>query len=405
MPTFAYTARSLDGRDVQGELNAASHRDALSALADRSLFPLQVTDAEVSTSSRQFSGLSTRVKTEHVSAALAQLSDLLENGVPLLESLKLLAEQSANPQLQEVLQDIHDHVADGESLEQAVTRFPKVFSPLTVSMIRAGSEGAFLEEALTRVAKFLELQEELKSRLKGAMVYPVILMTVGTIVTLGLVIFFVPKFEGLFQRLESQGTGLPAATELLLATSDFLMTRGWILFLLIVPTIFGAVKLLRTERGAIWFDRIKLRLPLAGKIFHDTAVSRFCRVLGTLLRNDVPILKALRISSGSVGNQILAQAILDSAENISAGESLSAPLAESGLIPASTMAMIRIAEESNSLDTVLIGIADRIDRNIEKQLTLMVRFVEPVMLVTIGVAILFVMVALLLPIIEASTTI
>ncbi len=404
MPTFAYIARGLDGRDVQGELNAATRRDALAFLSKRSLYPLTLTDREVQPriSALQRTG---RVKAEQVASALTQLSDLLQNGVPLLEALKLLADQSANPALQAVMQQVHNHVAEGEALDQAVARYPKVFSNLSVSMIRAGSEGAFLEEALTRVATFLELQEELKSRVKGAMIYPVILMTVGTIVTLGLIIFFVPKFESLFNRLESQGAGLPAATQLLLGTSHFLMTYGWIVLIALVPLVMGIVQALRSPAGRAWSDKVKLRLPLAGKIFHDTAVSRFCRVLGTLLRNGVPILKALQISSGSVGNQLLAQAVLDSAENISAGQTLSAPLAQCGLIPSATMAMIRIAEESNTLDTVLVSIADSIDRRIEKQLTLMVRFVEPVMLVTIGIAILFVMVALLLPIIEASTTI
>jgi len=173
----------------------------------------------------------------------------------------------------------------------------------------------------------------------------------------------------------------------------------------IVPAVMGLLRWLSSERGRTLVDRIKLRLPLAGKIFHETAVSRFCRVLGTLLRNGVPILKALQISSGSVGNRLLARAILDSAENISAGQTLSAPLAQCGLIPPSTMAMIRIAEESNNLDTVLVGIADTIDRRIEKQLTMMVRFVEPIMLVLIGVAIMFVLVALLLPVFEMSTSV
>jgi general secretion pathway protein F/type IV pilus assembly protein PilC len=404
MPTFAYTARTLEGRDVRGELTAASRRDALSLLSQRSLFPLQLTDQQTKPVSVQQIARR-RVKTEHIATALSQLSDLLTNGVPLLESLRLLADQSPNPALRDVMQQVHNHVAEGEALDQAVARYPKVFSPLTVSMIRAGSEGAFLEEALTRVSKFLELQEELKGRVVGAMIYPLILMVVGSIVTVGLIVFMVPKFEGLFNRLEAQGSGLPLATEILLTLSHFLIAYGWLILLALIPAVWGIVKLLQSPGGQAWMDRVKLKLPLAGRIFHDTAVSRFCRVLGTLLRNGVPILKALRISSGSVGNQLLAQAILSSADNISAGQTLSQPLAECGLIPPSTMAMIRIAEESNSLDTVLVSVADSIDQRIEKQLTLMVRFVEPVMLVTIGIAILFVMVALLLPIIEASTTI
>jgi general secretion pathway protein F/type IV pilus assembly protein PilC len=227
----------------------------------------------------------------------------------------------------------------------------------------------------------------------------------GMVVTLVLVVFFVPKFEGLFQRLERQGNGLPAATVILLAASHFLLSYGWLVLIGIVPAIMGILRWLSSDRGRTLMDRVKLRLPLAGKIFHETAVSRFCRVLGTLLRNGVPILKALQISSGSVGNRLLARAILDSAENISAGQTLSAPLAQCGLIPPATMAMIRIAEESNNLDTVLVGIADTIDRRIEKQLTMMVRFVEPIMLVLIGVAIMFVLVALLLPVFEMSTSV
>jgi general secretion pathway protein F/type IV pilus assembly protein PilC len=404
MPTFDYTARRLDGSNIRGQLDAATRRDAISFLAQRSLYPLQLADRK--TGARGWQRFRRgRVSTEHIANALTQLSDLLRNGVPLLESLKLLSDQSSSTALREVMQQVHERVAEGESLDQAVARHPKVFSDLTISMIRAGSEGAFLEEALTRVARFLELQEELKSRVKGAMVYPLILMTVGTIVTLALVIFFVPKFEGLFHRLESQGTGLPVATKMLLASSHFLMSYGLLLGLSFIPIVIGAVRLLGSSAGRKWSDRVKLRLPLAGAIFHNTAVSRFCRVLGTLLRNGVPILKALQISSGSVGNQLLAKAILDSVDNVSAGQTLSVPLAHCGLIPAPTMAMIRIAEESNTLDTVLVGIADVIDRKVEKQLALMVRFVEPVMLVVIGIAILFVMVALLLPIIEASTTI
>jgi type II secretory pathway component PulF len=407
MPTFVYTARSLDGRSVEGELNAPSRRDAMSMLAQKSLFPLRMEDQKARPSWQdQLAGWrSGRVKTEHLSNGLSQLADLLQNGVPLLSALKLLSEQTPDATLRDVFASLHAAVSEGVALDVAVSRHPKVFSDLTVSMIRAGSEGAFLEEALTRVAGFLELEEELKGRVKGAMAYPLFLAFMGMVVTLVLVVFFVPKFEGLFQRLERQGNGLPAATVILLAASHFLLSYGWLVLIGIVPAIMGILRWLSSDRGRTLMDRVKLRLPLAGKIFHETAVSRFCRVLGTLLRNGVPILKALQISSGSVGNRLLARAILDSAEHISAGQTLSAPLAQCGLIPPATMAMIRIAEESNNLDTVLVGIADTIDRRIEKQLTMMVRFVEPIMLVLIGVAIMFVLVALLLPVFEMSTSV
>ncbi len=407
MPEFAYTARGLDGQNVTGQLTATNRREALATLSQQSLFPLKLEDQAAHGMASRWAqrGTRKRVRPEQVAACLRQLSDLLQNGVPLLDSLNLLAEESPNPALQEVMGDVRDQVAEGATLEDAVARHPRVFSDLTVSMIRAGSEGAFLEEALTRIAGFLELQEELKSKVKGAMAYPTFLMIGGILVTVVLIIFFVPKFEGLFERLERQGNGLPLATVLLLGISDFLTRYGLLLLLGLVGLVLGLRHLLQTPAGIRFTDYWKLQLPIAGKIFHNSAVSRFCRVLGTLLHNGVPILKALDISSGSVGNQLLAEAIQNSAENISSGQTLSAPLADCGLIPPSTMAMIRVAEESNSLDTVLVNIADGIDKQVKRQLTMMVRFVEPVMLVMIGVAVLFVLVALLLPVFDMSAAI
>ncbi len=404
MPEFTYKARGLDGRNVQGVLAAASRRDAIAILGQQSLCPQYIADK--STDRPRWSLQLARrrsVRAEHVAACLSQLSDLLENGVPLLQSLGLLAEQTPDATLRDVLTEVRDDVSEGVPLDQAAARHPRVFSELTVSMIRAGSEGAFLEDALRRIATFLELQEELKGKVKGAMAYPLFLMIGGIVVTLVLVVFFVPKFEGLFIRLERQGTGLPLATHLLLGMSDFLLRFGWTLLLVLAGVVVSVRHYLQTDGGRLLTDRWKLRLPLAGRIYHETALSRFCRVLGTLLHNGVPILKALQISSDSVGNRILAQAIRDSAENISSGQALSQPLAASGLIPPATMAMIRVAEESNSLDTVLVNIADVMDKRVERKLTLMVRFIEPVMLVLIGGAILFVLVALLLPVFDMST--
>ncbi|MEZ6120837.1 MAG: type II secretion system F family protein [Pirellulaceae bacterium] len=346
-----------------------------------------------------------RPSAEHVAASLTQLSDLLQNGVPLLGSLKLLAEESANPVLGEIMQQVHDDVSEGVALEDAMAKHPKTFSDLTISMVRAGSEGAFLEEALSRVAGFLELQEELKGKVKGAMAYPSFLMVGGIAVTLLLVVFFVPKFEGLFDRLERQGTGLPVATHVLLGASDFLLKYGVFVIAGVVGAIYGLRKLWLTDQGKHFADKWLLKLPIVGGVLHDSAVSRFCRVLGTLLTNGVPILRALEISSGSVGNSLLEKAILDSADNISAGETLSAPLAKSGLIPPSVMAMIRIAEESNSLDRVLVNVANTIDTKMDRKLNLMVRLIEPVMLVIIGCAILFVLVALLLPVFDMSASV
>jgi general secretion pathway protein F/type IV pilus assembly protein PilC len=280
-----------------------------------------------------------------------------------------------------------------------------IFSDLSISMIRAGLEGAFLEEALDRIATFLRKQEALRQRVISSMTYPAVLGCVGVCVTVFLVIVVVPMFEGFFERLERSGAGLPLITVLLLGTSNFLVRYG----VFVAGGLAGCVvllkKLIATDRGREITDGCKLKLPIVGRIFHDAAVSRLCRVLGTLLRNGVPLLTALRISSSSAGNRLLQKAILGSVENISSGESLSRPLAASGLIPPPIMAMISIAEKSNTLDEVLVRIADRADQRIERRLDVMVRLVEPVMLLVIGGMVLFIIVGVLLPVIDLNASI
>lgn len=400
MPQFDYTARTADGQDIQGTITAASKQETLHILSQQSLFPLHVEDT---TPAQPFWKPRQKVKPSLVASNLTQLADLLKNGVPLLKSLEILAKQSAQPALAEVLCDLRDKVAEGTGLDEAMAEHPAVFGELTVSMVRAGSEGAFLEDALNRTAGFLELQEELKGRIVGAMMYPAFLAAMGTVVTIVLVVFFVPKFSELFERLERDGGGLPMATVILLAISDFLGRFGALVAVVLGVLVYWAGTAVKTDRGRLFADRWKLRLPVVGKILLDSAVSRFCRVLGTLLENGVPLLKSLDISSESTGNVILAQTIRESAVNISAGETLAKPLAASGLLPRSVMAMISVAEESNNLDAVLINIADGIDKKVSRQLDIMVRMVEPVMLLVMGLVIGFVMVALLLPVFDMSS--
>jgi type II secretory pathway component PulF len=402
MPQFSYLARTASGEDVTGVITAASERDTLTALAERSLFALRVT-AVGATAPRW--RLRRRVRPQAVAACLSQLADLLQNGVPMLKALDLLADQAAQPELAEILVEIRNLVSEGTSLHQALARHPRVFGPLTISMVRAGAEGAFLEHALQRTADFLELQEDLKWRVVGAMAYPTILAIAGTCITLVLIVFFVPKFAELFERLETQGGGLPWATVALLALSDFLGKYGVLLLAALGAAAYGLRRGLQTEHGRLLADRWRLRLPVAGAIFLNAAVSRCCRVLGTLLHNGVPLLRSLEISSDSAGNEVLAQAIRASAENISAGETLSRPLAQCGLIPRPIMAMIRVAEEANTLDTVLLHVADNLDRKNARQLDVLVRLSEPALLLVMGTVILFVLVALLLPVFDMSSAV
>lgn len=369
-------------------------------LDQRALFPVQI--EQEAKGSNVFK--SKRVSAQRLASAYGQLGDLLRSGVPLLKSLSILEKQSSHGGLSTVLVDVRGRVEEGSTLAEAMARHPKVFSEMAVSMVRAGGEGGFLEEALDRVAEFTEQQEDLKSRTLGAIAYPVFLGFVGTVVVAGLLIFMVPQFEEMFQRLRERGQ-LPVATEWLLSFSHALGSYGWLILAgVAVAAVFGR-NALASDEGRRFIDRVKIRIPMAGTIFLNLAVARFCRVLGTLLKNGVPILKSLDISSDATGNRVLAQAIRDASENISAGESLAGPLGASGHFPITVVEMIAVAEEANQLDTVLVTIAEGLERRTWRHLELFVRLLEPIMLLILALIVLLVVMALLLPVMRMSQTV
>ncbi len=405
MPEFAYVARSLDGKTTRGSISADSRHDAISELRQRSLYPLTIKDSKAQGASVWEWLRPKRVSAEVLSSHLTQLADLLENGVALLESLEVLAKESTHQRLGKTFTEVKNLVAEGVSFEDALAKFPHQFPDICVSIVRAGAEGGFIEDALRRVSEYLERQAELKGRITSALAYPAFLIVAGVLVTVFLMLFIVPRFQQLFDRLVESGTGLPAITQILLTTRLILLNQGWLILLILVGIGFAVHKAAQSAWGKAMIDRWVLRLPLLGDIVRQSAVSRFCRILGTLLSNGVPLLRALEISSKSIGNKLLEQAIVDSAKNVSAGESLSKPLSASGLIPAATMAMIRIAEESNSLDKVLLKIADVGDKKIQRRLDILVRMIEPLMLLIIAAAVLFILLGLLLPVYDMSNSI
>ena len=391
----------MQGAKVSGTVSAGSEREVAALLSSQSLFPVSVTQAKSATSGMMGSK---RVRGQLMAVTYSQLASLLRSGVPLLRSLAVLREQSSHPVLKEVLSDIHSRVEDGTPFGEALARYPGTFSEMAVNMVRAGAEGGFLEDALERVAQFTEQQEDLKGRTMGALAYPVFLGTVGTAVVSGLMIFFVPKFASLFENLRQRGE-LPALTEWLLWLSDTIRGWGWLVAIVAAFGILWIRSWIQTDEGSQWSARIRLRLPMIGRIYQNLAVARFCRVLGTLLKNGVPILKSLEISREAAGNRILSQAIAKASENISAGQSLAGPLANCGYFPRTVVEMIAVAEESNSLDKVLVEIADGLEKRTFRQLDLFVRLLEPIMLLVLAVVVLLVVIALLLPVIKMSSTV
>lgn len=401
MPTFAYTARDMTGKQITGTLEANGEREVAAMLSEQSLFPVNV--KSTGSQSASLFGRSKKVKGQTMAVFYSQLASLLRAGVPMIRALTVLSEQSTDSALKEVIEDIRGRVEDGEPIGDAMARYPRVFSEMGCNMVRAGTEGGFLEDALDRVGSFTELQEDLKGRTVSAMAYPIFLFSVGSIVLTALLVFFVPKFDVMFDRLRKNDQ-MPWATEALLGFSTFLQTYGWIALLAIVALLFALRMKLQSDSGKDLADRLKLKIPVLGNILMNLAVARFCRVLGTLLSNGVPILKSLEIAGTAAGNRLLRDSVTDATENIKSGESLASPLRASGHFPPSVVEMISVGEESNSLDTVLPDIADSLEKTTFRRLDLFVRLLEPLMLLVMAVLVLAVVLALLIPVLKSSTT-
>lgn len=400
MAEFTYEARAKTGAMNQGTLTANSEREAMAILDSRGLFPVRIQPVQ-SHASRRWGK---KVKGRYLATMYSQLADLLHSGVPLLRSLEILERQSVQPAVTEVLREVRAEVADGTGLSEAMSQHPHVFNDLTVSMVKAGQEGGFLEDVLKRVADFTEHQEDLKSKVVGALAYPVFLAGVGFLVLNILIIFFVPRFETIFQRLKEKDE-LPALTVGLMAVSNFMQTRGVFLLAAVIAGIWALRRWMRSPSGRLLTDGWKLRIPGAGSIFLNLAIARFSRILGTMLHNGIPILQALHIAKDSTGNRVLADAIERSAENVTGGETLAKPLAECKYFPRDVVEMVSVAEESNTLEKVLIDVANALEKRTGRQLELFVRLLEPVMLLFMALVVLLVVLGLLLPVFKMGQTV
>ena len=383
---------------MNGTLNADSEAAVLRVLDEKQLFPVLIRSLAGNAAQRQ-KRLEARVPSRDLGIMYSQLADLLGSGVPLLRALKSLVKSTIHPSLRQVLKEIQGAVADGKSLTEAMREHPRVFSPLHIAMVQAGERASFLEQVLRSLAEFLERLDELRSKVTGAMIYPALLTVVGTAVMLGAMIFFVPRFEPLLS-----GVHQTVPTRLLFAFSH--VVRGY-WYLLILGLAGGASLLwssLNSPGGRRWLERWRFKVPVVGSALRMVAITRFCRILGTMLANGVPLLQALSISKDSTGSPLLADRVASAAENVRAGKSLTEPLAAGGMFPEQIIAMISVAEESNQLEKVLVHIADTVERRTNRQVDQAVRLVEPLILCAVAAAVGFLAMGLLLPIFTMAST-
>jgi len=398
MPTFAYKARNNAGEEVRGTLLADTSLAAARLLDERSLLPIEVEELKAQQKS-VFTGRTRRLSATKVGQMYEQLADLLRAGVPILRALDVLSRQASAAAMGRVLREVRDDVSGGDALADAMEHHPHAFPELHASMVRAGEKGGFLEDVLTRLSEFVSRQDALKNKFIGALIYPCVLL-VGALGAVSFIMgYVVPKIRPALKNQQ-----LPWPTQLVFAISD-VFANYWVFILggvlLIVMVVIG---LLQSDVGREARARLQLRLPGFGKIYTMVAVCRFCRVFGTMLANGIPILQALKISKDSTGNTILAEAVDQAAESVRGGEALATPLAESKVFPLAIIDMIAVAEESNTLDKVLVEIANTQEERTARQIDFTMRLLEPALLLMMGVMIAFIAIALVVPILRMSTT-
>ena len=396
MPKFQYTARNLSGGKVAGLIEADGEGAAIQLLERKELYPVDIWNTEDKADNRLFRG---RISNRDLGVMYGQLSDLLGSGVPLLRALKSIVKSTVNKRLKGVLSDIHNSVADGKSLYESMAEHHNIFPALHTVMVQAGERASFIEEVLESLSVFLERLDELRGKVLGALIYPVMLVMLGGTVMVAALVLFVPKFEPMLAGIEK-----PMPTEVIFFLSESIRN-----FWAIIATAIGGLvaffwSAMQSQSSKRAMERWRLKIPVAGTAMRMVAITRFCRILGTMLANGVPILQALAISRDATGSALLAENIDEAIKNVRAGEPLTEPLKGGGLFPEQVLAMISVAEESNQLQKVLLHIADSVERRTNQQVDQAVRLIEPVILCMVAAGIGFLALGLLLPIFTMASS-
>jgi general secretion pathway protein F len=405
MAVFEYRGFLADGRATKGIVDAESAKAARAKLRRDGVFPTEVREEAAGVRP----GLAIpvgrrrvrrRVSTADLAVTTRQLATLVGAAVPLVDSLRALAEQVEHPALKPVLTRVRERVNEGASLADALGEHPRIFSPLYVNRVRSGEASGALDVVLLRLADFTEAQARLRGRILAASIYPVIMVVVGTGILTYLLAAVVPQITRVF---EEQRVALPWVTVALLAVTDFLRAYWWLLVLGIALAALALDRYRRTAKGREALDRLKLRLPVLGRVARMTAVSRFTRTLATLLAAGVPMLKALDIVANIVNNRVLAAAVEAARGRVAEGESLSEPLRRSGLFPPIVTHMVAVGERSGELEAMLEKVADAYDEEVETRIVALTALLQPVMILAMAGAVLFIVLAILLPIIDMNT--
>jgi len=391
MTTFTYTARSFSGDIRTATLEAASRDDVVAQLRRQRLNVVKIDEATPKKPKRG------HIKMRDIVIFTRQFSTMINAGLPLVQALTILAEQSQNKTLSDITRKVVFDVESGNTVADALGKHPQAFSGLYVNMVAAGEAGGILDTILMRLATFMEKNDALIRKVKGAMIYPGVIMSVAGMAITVLLIFVIPVFENLFS---SAGLALPLPTRVVMGASRFLKSYWFVVLGVVAAAVFMFKRYRATSNGKLKIDKFLLRVPVLGDVLRKSAVSRFTRTLGTLISSGVSILDGLEITAKTAGNRVVQDAIMESRASIAGGDTISAPLKKSGVFPPMVISMIAVGEQTGGLDEMLAKIADFYDEEVDAAVSNLLSLLEPVMIVFLGIVVGGMVVAMYLPIFD-----
>lgn len=402
MPRYRYEAKKGPGDAQTGVLEAESQRAALARLRDMGYVPTSIADDVESKHHRSLRNTFARIRLKDRNIFFRQLANLYESGMPLTQAFSTIAEQTTNAKLLAVLEKMRDDVQQGNAFGEALERFPKVFTPIQCSLVRAGESGGMLDGVLWRIVTFGEREEEVRGKAVSAMIYPAFLLVVGAAAIFILLSFVFPKFLMVFDDF---GATLPWPTLIVLGVVRFMSFWWWAVLLLIAAAVALCLVYVRSEKGRRKWHRLLLDMPVIGSFVQKYQMAQFVRTLGTLMDNGVPILSALRITADTLSNAIIAEEVLQVHGRVAEGESISNGLRHEKHFPPMIISMFAVGEESGRLGPVTQRMADAYDVEVDRAVKALVALVEPVMIVIMGIVVGFLVIAMLLPMLTLSSQI
>jgi len=399
MPFYNFQAKNAEGEIVSGVVEADTEASALSLVAEEGYQPLSITPRKINILQMNLDFLQ-RVKPKDVVIMSRQLAVMVDASLPLVQALRILVKQTVNPKLKNIVSEIADEVEGGQRLSYALKQYPKIFSNFYVSIIKSGETSGQLADVLNYLADQLEKDYDLRSKIKGAMIYPAFIMSGLLVVGFLMMIYVVPQMTDI---LKETGGQLPLSTRILTGTSDWLVDYWWLAITLVVGSVVGFRFALRIPEVRYGFDWVKLKLPVFGKLAQRIYVVRISQSLGTLSAGKVPLADSLEIIKGIVGNQVYATLIEETILEVKDGNSIATVFAKSPVIPEMLSQMLIVGEETGRIDTILERITDFYTREIDNLVANLVTLIEPIVMILMGIAVGVMVAAIILPIYTLST--